>query len=111
MTQSQDDRCPFCIEASFAVQVLSVTQVHGGHAANVIPDAVELSGTLRALRPAVAAAAQARARELCAHTAAAFGCTADVDFFVRKQPYPPTINSVFAVDLARSAARCVTHCL
>ena len=81
--------------------VLSITCIEAGTAHNVLPDAVELAGTLRTLSPE----GRLRGRELfervCTHVAAAHGCTAEVEV---EPGYPPTINDPRAVDLIRAIA-------
>ena len=81
--------------------VLSITSIHAGTTHNVLPDAVELLGTLRTL----SSEARARGREaferICTHVAAAHSCTAEVEI---ETGYPPTINDVRAVALVREIA-------
>ena len=81
--------------------VLSITCINAGTAHNVLPDAVELAGTLRTLSPE----GRARGRELfervCTNVAAAHGCTAEVEI---EPGYPPTVNDPRAVDLIRELA-------
>ena len=61
--------------------VVSVTKFHGGDAYNVIPETVELAGTVRTLRKEVAATARgAHARHLRRALAAAYGATINVDY-------------------------------
>lgn len=80
---------------------VSVTKINGGTAFNVIPDSVELGGTVRALQVHVATLAEKRIRDICAGLAAASGATVDVDY---RQIYPPTVNNaqeaMFAADAA-----------
>ena len=45
--------------------VVSVTKFHGGDAYNVIPERVQLAGTVRTLRKEVAACAEQRMRAIC----------------------------------------------
>jgi hippurate hydrolase len=59
--------------------VLSITQIHGGAAYNVIPDTVTLSGTIRTFDDATRKLATARMREIAAGVAKAFNCTIDAD--------------------------------
>jgi amidohydrolase len=85
--------------------VVSVTKFHGGDAYNVIPDKVELAGTVRTLRKEVAATAQERLRAICAGLAAAHGATINVDY---DSNYPVTLNNpeeaAFASDVAAAIA-------
>lgn len=59
--------------------VLSLTMVHGGEAFNIIPDVVEMEGTLRFFSSEVREQAISRLRELVAGTAAAYGCSAEFE--------------------------------
>ncbi len=78
--------------------VLSVTQMHGGDALNVIPDDAVLRGTIRSFKADVQEMIERRIEQLCAGIAAAFGARIAVRFEHR---YPATINS------APEAALCV----
>jgi amidohydrolase len=57
---------------------------HGG-ATNVIPDAVSVEGTFRAMDEDWRQAAHAHIEQICKHIAAAYGATADVDI---RKGYP-----------------------
>lgn len=69
--------------------VISVTQIHGGDAYNVIPDTVKLAGTTRTLKPAVRDLVEKRLGAIVESTAAALGCTSKV---VYQRRYPSTVN-------------------
>jgi amidohydrolase len=69
--------------------VLSVTSVHGGTAYNIIPEAVELKGTLRTFNEAVREQLRDRAIELVAATAATFRAGSSHDW---THGTPPVIN-------------------
>ncbi|WP_025030237.1 M20 aminoacylase family protein [Nitratireductor aquibiodomus] len=69
--------------------VVSVTKFHAGDAFNVIPDSVELAGTVRTLKKDVNADAESRMRTICAGVAAAHGATVEVDY---DSNYPVTFN-------------------
>jgi hippurate hydrolase len=71
--------------------VLSITQVHGGTAFNVIPDEVKLAGTVRFFDKAVQALIEKRMQDMAALVAQAHGCTAEVRY---RRLYPATVNSV-----------------
>ena len=81
--------------------VLSITCINAGTAHNVLPDAVELSGTLRTLSAESRARGHELFRRVCTHVAAAHGCSADVEI---EPGYPPTINDPRAVALVREIA-------
>lgn len=69
--------------------VVSVTQIHGGQALNVIPDEVILRGTIRSFRPEIQQRIEQSIEGLCDGVARAFGAQISVGF---DQRYPPTIN-------------------
>ena len=85
--------------------VVSVTQIHGGEAWNVVPDDAVLRGTLRTFRPHVQALVESSIERLCAGVASTFGAQIGVVFDSR---YPATVNSVAEAELCeRAAARVV----
>lgn len=69
--------------------VVSVTAIQGGEAFNVIPQSVELKGTLRTFDPAVREVAVRRFEEIIQNTAAAMGCKAEINL---KKLTPALIN-------------------
>ncbi|MCR4269242.1 M20 aminoacylase family protein [Nitratireductor sp. ZSWI3] len=85
--------------------VVSVTKFHAGDAFNVIPDEVEMAGTVRTLKKDVAAEAEKRMRAICEGVAAAHGATVDVQYDAN---YPVTFNhadeTVFAGAVAGEVA-------
>jgi len=70
--------------------VVSVTQVHGGDAWNVIPEQVVLRGTVRSFSPQVQDMAQANLSRIAKGVAAAHGAEAAVRY---ERRYPATVNS------------------
>ena len=80
--------------------VLSVTQIHAGHASNVIPNEATVSGTVRAYRPEVVDLIELNMERIARLTAEAHGAQASLRF---KRNYPPTINhpqeAAFAADV------------
>jgi amidohydrolase len=70
--------------------VLSVGAIKGGIRANIIPDSVEMVGTLRTFDPAVRKDVIARMQQTATHIAAASGATAELSF--REDAVPPVIN-------------------
>ncbi len=70
--------------------VISVTMIHAGEATNVIPDSVEIQGTVRTFTLEVLDMIEQRMKEIAEHTSAAFGATCEFEF---ERNYPPTINS------------------
>ena len=81
--------------------VVSVTQIHGGEAWNVIPDDAVLRGTIRTFKPEIQELVERAIERLCNGIAGAFGAQISVDFFNR---YPPTVNSVAETELCRRVA-------
>ena len=69
--------------------VLSVTELRGSDAINIISESASLSATVRALSDASIRALATETRRLCEGIAAAHACTAEVDFQV---DYPVTTN-------------------
>ncbi len=85
--------------------VVSVTKFHAGDALNVIPDTVELAGTVRTLKKEVNADAEKRMRTICEGVAAAHGAEVDVYY---DSNYPVTFNhaeeTIFASGVASDVA-------
>ncbi len=78
--------------------VISVTMIHAGEATNVVPDSVELQGTVRTFTVEVLDLIEKRMRQVAEHTCAAHDATCEFEF-VRN--YPPTINSPAEAEFAR----------
>ena len=85
-----------------AAAVVSVTQIHGGEAWNVIPDEAVLRGTLRSFDAETQATVERAIERLCAGMASTFGARISVRY---DHHYPPTINSVAETELCRQVAR------
>ncbi len=82
--------------------VLSLTNINGGTgASNVIPDIVEISGTLRAFRFETRELAEKRIKEISENIATAYGATAVCKYVY---DYDPTINH------AEESAECAVVC-
>lgn len=75
-------------------QVVSMTRFNTGeNAYNVIPDVVKLGATYRSLTHEGMVRMKKRMYEIITNTAAAHGCSAEVDWMEEAHPYyPPTIN-------------------
>ncbi|WP_313953363.1 M20 aminoacylase family protein [Accumulibacter sp.] len=82
--------------------VVSVTQMHGGEAWNIIPDDAVLRGTIRSFNAATQALVEGAVERLCSGIASAFGAQISVRFDHR---YPPTVNSVAESEICRRVAR------
>ena len=78
--------------------VISVTMVHGGEATNVIPDTVELQGTVRTFSVAVLDLIEQRMRQVIEGICASQGVE---HAFVFERNYPPTVNTLPEAALAR----------
>ncbi len=70
--------------------VVSVTAIHGGQASNVIPEEVQMKGTLRSLTMEGLQGLQQRVREIATHVGSAHRCEVTVEF--PGHDYPPTVN-------------------
>jgi hippurate hydrolase len=108
------DPVPIACEAVLALQsyiarrttftdpaVLSITRIAGGSAHNVIPDEVELLGTMRTLSPGTRTATREAFERIVAKVAEAHGATAEARV---DEGYPPTLNDPRAVALVRDIA-------
>lgn len=78
---------------AFDPVVATISQVHAGTASNVIPERVELVGTLRAVSPGGRKLATAGLARLVAGIAGAHGMQADLRV---DEGYPPTVNDAGA---------------
>lgn len=88
----------------FHTGVVSVTRINGGNTWNVIPDKVELEGTVRSMKKDDRIFIERRMREIAEHTAAAYGANAELLWY----PGPPaTVNekawSAFAQKVAEES--------
>ncbi len=82
--------------------VVSVCALHSDtEAFNVIPQAVSLRGTVRALDAGVRDLAQRRLEDIVTHTAKAYGCEAVIEY---ERGYPVTVNHAENTRYAADAA-------
>lgn len=79
--------------------VISVTMLHGGEANNVVPDSVELAGTVRTFSVAVLDLIEQRMQQVIDGICAS---QAMQSTFVFERGYPPTVNSAPEAALARA---------
>jgi amidohydrolase len=77
--------------------VVSVTQIHGGDAYNVIPQTARLSGTVRAFSSEVMTLIGKNMARVADGTAAAFGATAKTDY---RPIFAPLVNDSHEADFA-----------
>ncbi len=82
--------------------VVSITQFHAGDAFNVIPDTVEITGTVRTFKPEVQEMVERRMSEIATHMAAAHGATAELNYM---GGYPATVNHGAQLEFAADVAR------
>jgi amidohydrolase len=82
--------------------VLSVTRISGGQSHNVLPAAVELTGTVRSFDSTVQDTIEQAIRDVASGVARASGTTIDVEY---TRYYPATVNSPEHAQLALDAAR------
>jgi amidohydrolase len=82
--------------------VVTIGTIHGGTAANVIPDEVVLTGTIRSMSKPGRALLKRRVGELCAGLAAAFGASIACEI---SEGCPPTVNHPEQVAVVEAAAR------
>ncbi len=81
--------------------VVTVGRVRGGDAFNVIPDAVELEGTMRSFSSSVWAALPGHLERAATRTAEAYGCRAEVEV---DRLMRATVNAPEMADLVREVA-------
>lgn len=88
----------------FHTGVVSVTRINGGNTWNVIPDKVELEGTVRSMEKDDRIFIERRMREIAEHTAAAYGANAELLWYSGP---PATVNekawSAFAQKVAEES--------
>ena len=76
-------------DLSAAPTVISIGTIHGGTRYNIIPDAVEMEGTIRAYDPVVRRATQERVRRTVENIALSAGARAELTIV---EKYDPTVN-------------------
>ncbi|MCA8968620.1 MAG: amidohydrolase [Planctomycetes bacterium] len=83
--------------------VVSIATIRGGTGTtNVIPDEVELKGTVRTLDAELHARAPDWIREVVTHTASAAGCRAEIGYV---RGYPVLVNDADATERGKRAVR------
>lgn len=81
--------------------VVTVTQIHGGDAWNVIPDRVTLRGTARSFDAAVQDGIERSIGDIAGGICERHGCGMELDY---QRRYPATVNDAGAVEAAVGAA-------
>ena len=84
--------------------VMTIGEIKGGNAFNVIPAEVTMRGTARWFSPEVGDLLEAAFGRIVHSTAAAYGAEAEAGF---ARTYPALVNDAEATDLARRAAEAV----
>jgi hippurate hydrolase len=82
--------------------VISVCEFHAGNARNVIPQSVQLSGTVRTLKADVRDMVEKRIREITAGVAQMTGTKIDLNF---ERGYPVAVNHPAQTDIATTIAK------
>jgi amidohydrolase len=88
--------------APLQTAVVSVCTIHGGETFNVIPPAVEMTGTIRSFESKVRALVLGRFEEIVHGVAGAFDCHAELDI---QRLGPATINHAGTSAIVQSVAR------
>ncbi|MCC9598619.1 MULTISPECIES: M20 aminoacylase family protein [unclassified Rubrivivax] len=78
--------------------VISTTMIHAGEATNVIPDSVELQGTVRTFTTEVLDLVERRMQQVAEATCAAYDARCEFEFH---RNYPPTINHPAETEFVR----------
>ncbi len=81
--------------------VVSITKIEAGSAHNIIPDSVEMMGTIRTLSPERRKVIRETIARVAENVARAHGCEAEVRFI---DGFPATINDARAVSLGKEVA-------
>ena len=82
--------------------VVSVTQIHGGTAMNIIPETAYLAGTVRSFAPEIRDMAERRIGEIARAQAEVYGGEARVEY---RRNYPATVNHEAQTGKAAEIAR------
>jgi hippurate hydrolase len=82
--------------------VVSVCEFYAGNARNVIPQTVELKGTVRTLKPHIRKLVETRVHEIAAGVALSTGTRIDVGY---ERGYPVTVNHAAQTEFATGVAK------
>jgi amidohydrolase len=82
--------------------IVSICRIHGGEAMSVIPDIVEMGGTVRMFEPRIRSEMPAMMEDIIRGVTSAFGADYRFDYI---HGYPATVNDTDFTELVRSAAR------
>jgi amidohydrolase len=84
--------------------VVSICTIHAGTALNIIPDRVEMGGTVRLFDPGLRERMPSLMREIIEGVTRAFGAKFELDYI---RGYPATINDPGFVDLVQSCGAAI----
>lgn len=87
-----------------ASAVVSVCQIHGGSAFNIIPPAVELQGTVRTMLPEHRDMLEQAIKQVATNICHAHNCQLEMEY---RRGVPPTVTDAGMTDLAREALEAV----
>jgi amidohydrolase len=82
--------------------VVTFGQIHGGTRHNIIPDVVEMTGTVRAFEETVRRQLQREIPRIAGGVASAMGARFEFEYH---RGYPPTVNEESMTDLVRDSVR------
>ena len=82
--------------------VISISTINAGTGFNVLPESVEIAGTIRAMSGELIELLRRRMEAVATGVCTGFGCTADIRF---EEKFLPTINSPIQTEKAIQAAR------
>jgi amidohydrolase len=82
--------------------VVTFGQIHGGTRHNIIPDVVDMTGTVRAFEEPVRRLLQREIPKVAGGVASALGAKLDFSYH---RGYPPTVNEEAMTDLVRDSVR------
>ena len=85
--------------------VISVTEIKGGTAYNIIPETVTLRGTTRHFQPHIQDMIESRMKEVLKGIDISLGVTAEIKY---ERRYPAVVNSIKETEEAIEAASCVS---
>lgn len=85
----------------FDPAVVTVSHLWAGTTHNIIPETAHLEGTVRCLSESTRGLVREQVRQVCEHTAAAQGCSAEVEL---EPGYPVTVNDAAVVERVRALA-------
>jgi len=94
-------KIPSRIIDPFEQVVVSVSKVAGGHTTNVIPDSVELAGTVRTFKHELAQQVESTMRQILTGITSAYGATYELNF---DYGYPVVVNDPAITQFLISAA-------